>query len=476
MKNPTKQLYYVLALIAFVLVNYVMRDASVKLDFSKGRAYTLSDSTKSVLKNLKEPVTLTFFSSSVLPSRLQPIKRDVSDLLAEYKKEGRSNIILRLSNPRNNDKIKKEAESFQIPELNFSQQERDQFAITTGYFGIGITQKDKKAALPQVANTGDLEYNLTSAIYKITTKELPHIGLIGGDSPTQQFNTLRAVSASQFNLQDTATPEADMKAVLVIDNRQKSFSSEEAAKLEKYIADGGKAIFMIDGVWVTNDLLTGLADHNLYDLLKKFGIVLNQNLIMSTAAEIVNFGGQEGFQLMTGYPYWLRTQTFDKSNSYFSNVRQLSFPWTSSLKLAAPTAIRVSTLVRSVNSSWEQKKDFTLSPQSIKQPNQKDFRQMTLIASAKLKNGGEAMVIPSSRFVEDQLLSRTSDNLEFTLNVMSDYAAAGALSGIRQRSVDLYPIPPDLSNQQKDLFKYLTILLLPMLFAGYGLFRLIRRK
>lgn len=476
MKNPTKRLYYVLAIIAFVLINYLMRDASVRLDFSKGKAYTLSDSTKKVLRNLKNPVTLTFYSSSVLPSRLQPTKRDVSDLLSEYKKEGKSKITLMVKDPRTNDKIKQEALAYGIPELNFSQQERDQFAVTTGYFGIGIAQADKKAALPQVANTGDLEYNLTSAIYKIASKELPKVGFVGGDSPEQQFTTLQSVSASQFDVVPAATPEAAMKAVVVVDNRQKEYSDEEVGNLEKYIRSGGKAIFFVDGVWVSNDLQSAPANHNLYGLLKKFGITLNQNLLMSTASEVVNFGGQDGFQLMTGYPYWLRTQTFDKSNTYFSNVRQLSFPWTSSLTLSTPNDIKITALARSVNSSWEQTKDFTLIPQTIKPPNQKNFKQFTLIASAKLKNGGEVMVVPSSRFVEDQFLSRTSDNLEFTLNVMSDYAAAGALSGIRQRSVDLYPLPPDLSNQQKDLFKYLTILLLPALFAGYGIFRLVKRK
>ena len=477
MKNLSKKTYYLLAAIAFVLITYLMQNAPLRLDFSKNRAYTLSDSTKKVLRNLKDPVSITFYSSRHLPSRLQPAKREVSDLLSEYKREGRNKVTIITRDPKQSEQIKKEAEGFGVPELNFSQQEQDQFAVTTGYFGIGIAQKDQRAAIPQVANIEDLEYNLTSAIYKISSKELPGVGLIGADSPEQQFNTLRQVAASQFTVTDAATPSADLKTVLVMDNRQKKYSETEIADLEAYIKGGGRAVFFVDGVWVSPTLESAKADHNLYGLFKKFGITLNENLILSTAAEVVNFGGgPDGMNVLTAYPYWFRTQSFNRDVSYFSNVRQINFPWASSLTLSTPGGIQLATLVRTPESSWEQKNSFTLRPQDIKEPAEKDLRQFTQIATAKVASGGEIMVIPSSRFIEDQFLSRASGNLEFVINVISDYAAAGALSGIRHRAVDLYPLPTDLSNQEKDLFKYLTILLLPALFAGYGIFRLVKRK
>lgn len=477
MKNNNRYTYYIAAAIAFILVNYLMSQFSLKLDFSKNRAHTLSNSTKQVLRNLKDPVSITFYSSSALPSRLQPAKREVTDLLNDYKSEGKNKITILVKDPKKDQKAKQEATNFGIPELNFSQQEQDRFAVTTGYFGIGLTEKDKKASIPQVANIGDLEYNLTAAIYKISITSLPEVGVMGNDSPEQQFITLRQAGASQFAIKDVATPSASLKTLIVIDDHEKQYTEEETTNIEKYIRGGGKAIFMTDGVWVSGDLQSSEATHGLFALLRTFGITLNKNLVLSTAAEVVNFGvGGDGSQVLTAYPYWVRTQTFDRSNTYFSNVRQLTFPWTSSLSLASPTGVQLNTLVRTVPTSWEQTSDFTLNPSEIKQPNQKSLKQVTLIASAKLANGGQLMVIPSSRFVEDQFLSQSSSNLDFMLNVMSDYAAGGALSGIRQRSVDLYPIPPDLSNQQKDVFKYLTILLLPLAFAAYGVFHLVKRK
>ncbi|MBI1863208.1 GldG family protein [Candidatus Microgenomates bacterium] len=475
MKHLSKKSYYLLAIIAFVIVNYLMRFTTLRLDLSKNHAYTLSDSSKRILRNLKSPVTITFYNSSVLPSRLQPTKRDVSDLLAEYKKEGRGKITVIAKDPKKDEKVKQEADQFGIPELNFSQQEQDQFAVTTGYFGIGIAENNKKAALPQVADSPDLEYNLTSAIYKITSKELPKVAVMGGNGQDQQFRTLFQASSVQFNLEAIATPDASVKAFLLIDNRTKKYSDEEIAGLEKYLKAGGRGIVFADGQWVSADLQTAAADHNLYGLLSKFGMTLNKNLVLSTAAEIVNFGGQDGAPIATAYPFWLRTQSFDKSANYFSNVRQLSFPWTSSVSIGSPSDIKLKALVQTTNNSWQQNDTFTLNPRDIAEPKRSDLHAFNLITEARLKNGGALMVIPASRFVEDQSLSRTSDNLELVLNVLSDYASRGALSGIRQRAVDMYPLPPDMSNQEKDLVKYLTILLLPALFSAYGVYRLVKR-
>jgi hypothetical protein len=52
--------------------------------------------------------------------------------------------------------------------------------------------------------------------------------------------------------------------------------------------------------------------------------------------------------------------------------------------------------------------------------------------------------------------------------------AKGALLGIRQRVVLFYPLP-ELPENQKDLFKYLNIFLLPSIFGLLGVFRLTKR-
>ncbi len=65
----------------FVAVGLGLNYVRIRADLSRGRAYTLSDSTTNVVRNLKKDVTITFFTSSNLPSQVLPVKRDVADLL-----------------------------------------------------------------------------------------------------------------------------------------------------------------------------------------------------------------------------------------------------------------------------------------------------------------------------------------------------------------------------------------------------------
>jgi len=186
---------------------------------------------------------------------------------------------------------------------------------------------------------------------------------------------------------------------------------------------------------------------------------------------LVNFGNQL-FQFITPYPFWIKTSVFSQNQPFFSNIQQLLFPWVSEIEIKDKN--KASPLVFTSKKSWEQKENFILDPQSIPEPNPKDLKQFITSSYAKNKNQGEIVVIPSSRFIQERYLSRTNDNLEFVLNLLNNLVAKGALSGIRQRVVLFYPLP-ELSENQKDLFKYLNIFLLPSIFGLLGVFRLKKR-
>jgi hypothetical protein len=149
--------------------------------------------------------------------------------------------------------------------------------------------------------------------------------------------------------------------------------------------------------------------------------------------------------------------------------------WSSSLNLKNENGYEVKPLVRTTEQSWSQSKDFTVDPQSIQEPNENQYKQFVISAEALKKNAGRVMVIASNRFIEDRYLSRNSNNIEFVLNILNDYASGGALQGIRQRQISLYPLP-ELSDSGKEAFKYVNMLLLPGIFILYGAFRLVKRS
>jgi ABC-type uncharacterized transport system involved in gliding motility auxiliary subunit len=476
-----------LSLAVFVLLNLLLSTFSLRLDLSEGKVYSLSSSTKKILKNLDDLVTIKFFVSSDLPTRLLPLKNDVLDFLNEYKK-ATGKISVKVLDPKKDEKALQEAKEIGLPELQFSQLEKDKYAVTNVYFGIVISYTDKKEILPQVTELESLEYNITSSIYKLTKKQLDKIAILGKE---QKFNpqeddllTFKKIAERQFVLDfiDVSTASAtksidsSYKTILVFDTNQKEYDSQEIAAIKDYLQDKGKAIFFVDGVWVGEDLNVTEAKHNLFSIIKDYGLQVNQDLVLSTSAELVNFGNQM-VQFLTTYPYWLKTNNFNFKTPYFSNINQLTFPWVSSLKVEKKNNLKIEELVKTTKRSWNQQNPTAqvLNPQNIPNPSASDLKEFLITAYAKKENQGEIVVIPSSRFILERFLGRASDNLEFILNLLNNLASGGALSGIRQRSVSLYLLP-DLNEAQKDLFRYLNILLLPSLWAVFGAIRLLKRK
>ena len=483
LKSVKTTTIFIFIISLFFLFNLLLSPFSLRMDFSKSKAYSLSSSTKKILNKLEKPILIKFFVSSDIPTKLIPLKNDVIDLLNEYEKQN-NKVDLKIVDPKNNSKTLDEAKSVGIPELQFSQLEKDKYALSKVYFGILISYQDKKEVLSQVSDTASLEYNLTAAIYKLSNKDIAKVEIIGqsetsNPSVDDQLTSLTKVLRQQFEVVFTDKISDSAKTVLIFDDNKKTYSYEEISSIKKYLNSGGKIIFFVDGVWVEDNFTTQPTKNNFEKVFKDYGITLNNNLILSANAETVNFGnGLVSF--FVPYPFWLKTNNFNNKISYFSNISQLTFPWASSINISKKDNIEVNPLVYSADRSWEQKSSsassgFILDPRAIPQPQIKELNKKLLAVDVKVKNKGEFFLIPSSRFVLERYFSKSSGNLELVFNIVNDFASSGALSGIRQRQISFYPLP-DLNDQMKDLFKYLNIFLLPLVFVIYGAVRLIKRK
>lgn len=476
-------IFFVLGI--FVIFNFLLSFVSLRLDYSYGQNHTLSPATKKLVSKLDDVINIKLFISSDLPLGLVSLKTDVVDLINEYQKASSGKILYQVIDPKKNQEALTDVQNAGIPELQYSQVEKDKYAVATAYFGATVTYGDKKEAIPQLSSLETLEYDMTSIIYKLTRKDSSKIGFVNASMPSlnpqeDMYLTIRTILAKQYEVVNFTTldeankPDNSVKTLLVFDDNVKQFATDEVNILRDYLKNNGSAIIMADGVkTIPERLTTDLADHNLFGLMSEYGINLNKDLVLSTSAQLVNFGnGVSNF--FSPYPLWIKTTNLDLKSQDLSGVEVFTFPWISSLSTSPRADLKISTLVKSEKQSWVQKDNFILNPEEIIMPNQNDLKEFNLVVESVKQGFGKITVIPSSRFVKEQFLSRNSDNLGLIINLVNNFASDGALSGIRTRSVANFPLK-EVSDSEKEFYKYLNILLLPALFALVGLYRITKR-
>ena len=129
--------------------------------------------------------------------------------------------------------------------------EKDKAEIANVYMGIAILYADKKEVLPVVQTTANLEYDLTSAILKVTSKEIKTLGFLTGhdelDVFGQAFGPLRQELSKQYDVRKVPI-EADKAidadvATLVVAGPKKELTEREKYEIDQFIMRGGRYSF-----------------------------------------------------------------------------------------------------------------------------------------------------------------------------------------------------------------------------------------
>src|SRR3974390_318276 len=163
-------------IVLFIAVNVLATKTTARVDLTAGSLYTLSDATRNVVGKLSEPVRIRYYftrSDEAVPIQVRVFARRVEDLLSEYKSVGGDKIVLERLNPEPDSDAEDQAnldgvESQVTPA-------GDRF-----YLGISVSQGDRKTAIPALDGNREalLEYDLTRAITRVSTKDRPVVGIM----------------------------------------------------------------------------------------------------------------------------------------------------------------------------------------------------------------------------------------------------------------------------------------------------------
>ena len=177
-----KILQYFFLTFLFLFFNIIIFKILVnkKIDLTTDKLFTVSENTKSIIKNLSEPISIKLFFSNSLSKELSQIRdyeKRVRELLMSYKKISNKNITIEIIDPRPFTDQEDLANVYGIQGLQLNE-EGERF-----YFGAVFSNSvDDTTVIPffELDREQFLEYDLTKTIYNLANTTKPNIGLISG--------------------------------------------------------------------------------------------------------------------------------------------------------------------------------------------------------------------------------------------------------------------------------------------------------
>jgi gliding-associated putative ABC transporter substrate-binding component GldG len=499
---------FVLLLAVLLVLNLISVNLFGRLDLTEGHVYSLSKTSKEVIRNLNDPLIIRMYFTRDLPPPYNGYIRYLKDQLEEYQAYSGGKLKLELIHP-DDPKKEMEAQRHGIPPLQVNAMLNDKIEIKKVYMGMVLLFEDRKEVIPVIQNVTDLEYELTSIIKRISYKILPTVGfLIGKDGPEldTDMTMLNQELSRHYQIRKINLDEGDRipakTVALIIPGPKKRFSEWEKYGIDQFLMRGGRLAFVLNQIDVNLEQGTVVTQNlEIEDFLANYGVKVNDNLVIDWQCSQVNVAQQRGAYTVSNiinYPFFPTITGFDKNSLIVKDLETVIFNFVSSLDSveASSKNLRFNPIVWSSDISGIETEPFDINP--YRQFTRENFPHSPQILAATIQGSFRSyyadwdqseiedqigfvdttrtqsretrlVVIGDADFITDQNL-RGNDNLTFFLNIVDWLIRDESLISIRSKQVTTRPLK-EISSGARKLIKYGNIFGLPILVIVFGVVR-----
>lgn len=360
-----------LTLVLLIVINLLGTQFFHRFDVTNDKRYTLSKTSLSIIKGVKEPLIIDVFLKGQFPGEFKKLQTETQQLLEEFKAYN-SNIVFQFVDPLENESQQDSLiQAFQergLTPINVTLDDKGKqtqevvfpWAIAT-YQGRSVkvpllkNMMGASTAEKVVSSVQHLEYAFANAFNTISNPKEKKIAIIKGNGELHELliaDFLKSIRENYFigpfTLDSVAkNPQRTLKELnkydlAIIAKPTEKFTDEEKMVLDQFIIHGGKTLWLVDQVNMEMDSLysdsgTTLAfpnDLNLNDLFFKYGVRINPDLVKDIMATPIALAtGERGSATQyTQFPWFYSPLIYPTiKHPIVSNLDGLKFEFASGI-------------------------------------------------------------------------------------------------------------------------------------------------
>ncbi len=322
--------HLILSLLLIFSLNIIVSFWFFRIDLTSEKRYSLSKSTKNILKQLDDIVYFKVYLKGDFPAGFKRLSKETRELLDEYRAYS-DNIQYEFIDP-SEGRDEKELRAFYnelarkgLQPTQLQDRKVDGVKTQVIFPGALVTYKQRELPLQLLSSNinippdeimnisiQNLEYNITSVINKLSRKNKPSIAFIQGQGELELMEVADITRELQeFYLVDRVTLDEKVNVLrnfeydsitgnvvtwnkfdlLIIAKPQKPFSEKNKFIIDQHVMRGGNILWLIDPVFASMDSLQGapetigiINELNLDDMFFRYGVRMNTNLLQDMNA------------------------------------------------------------------------------------------------------------------------------------------------------------------------------------------------
>ena len=342
-----------LTLVVIVVVaNVIGSFVFTRFDLTSEKRYTLSPTTKEILGELDDYVYFKVYLEGDFPAGFKKLRRETKEMLDEFRAYTKY-IDYEFINPSESADANERNETYKIlyqsglnpTDLNVKNSDGSTKQMIIWPGALVSYRNDTELAIDLLENQNgqssedalnasmqNLEFRLIDAVKKVTRVKKPSIAFIEGhgelggqevfdimNTLSQNYNVSRVEIDGKIDalINRTQNEEEDVKAfpafdAIVVAKPTQPFDERDKFLIDQYVMHGGKVLWLVEPVYATMDSLQSQEstvgveqDLNLDDMLFKYGVRLNRNLLLDmTCAALPIRTGQVAGQPQLEFFRW----------------------------------------------------------------------------------------------------------------------------------------------------------------------------